>query len=156
MENKLVLNTDENISQNNTDDVKKQEDNNSINQLTLELFMNKNMYKKYISRTDPKKYTELQTHLTNIQTYKQHIIDLTVQLLEDPCKQVTTEVDDHFKIYIKSLIKHFQQQEIENLNEYNNDNDNVMFGNITDFSQPSNNNQMHLESFWGKNKVIKK
>jgi hypothetical protein len=159
--NENVLNTDENSSQNNTlieNPMSVESSNSGIDQLTLELFMNKNMYKKYISKTDPKKHAELQAHLSNIQYYKQQIVDITIELLEDPTIQITNEVDDIFKIYVKTMINHLQQRERENQNEYNNENDkdNIMFGNVVDFSQAQSLEQPKMHSFWGKNKVVKR
>ena len=141
--NDVSNNADNNVTNDNT--------TNSINKLTLELFMNKTMYQKYISKTDPKKHTELQIYLENVNLYKQQIIDLTIELLEDPTKQINNAIDDAFKHFANTMINHLKQKELENHNEYNQkDTDNIMFGNVTDFSQPK------MQSFWGKNKVVKR
>lgn len=154
----MIYSMSESIDNNNGDSISNTADNNvndntsnNINKLTLELFMNKTMYQKYISKTDPKKHTELLTYLENVNLYKQQIIDLTIELLEEPTKQINNAVDDAFKHFVNTMINHLQQKELENHNEYNQkDTDNIMFGNVTDFSQPK------MQSFWGKNKVVKR
>jgi len=133
--------------------------NNDINKLTLELFMNKNNYKKYLSKTDPKKYEEHQKHISNINKYKQSIMQLTNDLMRDPDMQITTEVNEMFENYTKTLIHHFQQKEYENT-PYNNefakdDDEDMLFGTID--NDNNNNNDNHaMQSFWGKDRVVKK
>ena len=128
-----------------------------LNKLTLELFMNKNNYKKYLSKTDTRKYEEYQTHLSNINKYKRSLLQITDNLLNDPNMQITTEVNDIFEIYIKTLIDHLQRKEFEdtsNESDYtkNNDDEDMLFGKMDDHT--GSITPMH--SFWGKDRVVKK
>jgi len=125
-----------------------------INKLTLELFMNKSQYQKYLGKTDPKKYEEHKQYLSNVNKYKSSILQMTEELLEDSKKQITTEVNEIFEIYTKTLIDHLQQKEYEYADDDNNNNDeDMLFGHI---EESSHTGPMPMQSFWGKDRVVKK
>lgn len=125
-----------------------------LNKITLELFMNKTNYVKYLSKNDPKKFEEHNKLLSNINKYRRNIIQMTDELLQNPNKQITTEVNDVFEIYVKTLIHHFQQKEYENTpdnNEFEKEDDaDVLFGKMDEEQAPS------MQSFWGKERIVKK
>ncbi len=128
-----------------------------INKITLELFMNKNNYKKYLSKTDPKKYEEHLKYLSNVNKYKHSITRITHDLLDNPDMQITTDVNEIFEMYVKTLIAHLQQKEYECADDdnSNNNNEDTLFGEIADDEPtPRYSNSMH--SFWGKERVVKK
>ena len=146
-----------------------------IDKMTLELLMNKTQYKKYVSKTDPKKYQEIREHLKNVEKYKKDILGMTQDLLQNPEKQINTEINNIFDSYIKSLISYFKQKEIESINEYNKTDEDVMFKNMeTDINMESNTNTNiddyseripfdgygkssgTSSSYWGKEKIIRK
>lgn len=151
---------------------------NSIDKLTLELLINKQHYSKYLSKTDPKRHDEYKEYKSKLRKYSVEIIDITSQLIENPKKMFSTEIEESFNCYIKSIFKHFEIKELENANEYNNgykneDDDDVLFGNCDNLmkGQPHSEeynaeNEQHtkeerdsspvMKSFWGKEKVIKK
>jgi len=60
-----------------------------IDKLTLELLINKNQYKKYLSKTDPEKFKTNQEHLEKINKYRGKIMTMFSQLLDNPDKQIT-------------------------------------------------------------------
>lgn len=120
-------------------------DNKHIDNLTLELFMNKGMYNKYIQRTNPQKYEENQTLFMKLKKYKNHIIELTNDLVENPDKQITNDVNDIFQAYVKELIRYFEMKAIEIPSKKYNDED-MLFG---DDAEPVSS------SYWGKEKVIR-
>lgn len=126
-----------------------------INKLTLELFMNKGQYQKYLGKTDPKKYEEHKQYLSNVNKYKSSILQITEELLEDSKKQITTEVNEIFEIYTKTLIDHLQQKEYEYADDDNNSNNNedVLFGHM---EESMHNHTGPMQSFWGKDRVVKK
>jgi hypothetical protein len=126
--------------------------NDNIDQLTLETFMNKKNYKKYIEKANPQKYTEIQNHHLDLMKYRGSIITMTDDLLENPNLQITTEINDIFDAYTKTIIRHFKNKEFERKNPYYEDEtqdeeEDILFGKIDDIPK---------ESLWGKERVIKK
>ena len=91
-----------------------------IDKLTLELFINKSQYQRYLSKADPEKYKIRQEHLDNIQRYKSEIKEMTSDLLENA--QITTEINDAFETYVKCVISHLQMREY--------DDDDTLFSNM--------------------------
>jgi hypothetical protein len=132
---------------------------NDIDKMTIELLMNKTQFNKYLSKTDPKRAIEQTEFIENIRKHKRQILHLTNQLLENPANPVTTEVNDAFELYVKTLIRHFKTKEIERANEYNRDDDDesatedVMFENMDE--EPVLETE-EMRSFWGKDRVKKK
>jgi len=144
------------------------ETDNLIDKMTLELLMNKTQYNKYMSKNDPKKHAEIDEYLNNIRKYHRSISELTIELLNEPNKPITIEVNEVFEHYVKTLIRYLKMKEIESANDYNDDQDNVLFGNMDD---NTNNNEDYdeydneedhegnvslMKSYWGKDKVIRK
>lgn len=127
---------------------------NEIDQMTMALLMNKQTYNKYISKQDPEKAKIIQERHEEINTYKEKIINITKNKLENPHLQITTDVDEIFEAYTKILIRHFKQKETENMNQYgdNETEEESMFGKIED---QSTNNRQPTSSYWGKHKVLK-
>jgi hypothetical protein len=130
--------------------------NPNIDKLTLELFMNRNIYKKYVAKNEPEKYEKIVIHHESIRKYKHRILDLTQQLLEDPNIQITTEINEIFDAYSKTLIRHFQQKDMEKSNT-NQDtiDDDVMFDPevMEPIAEPAQ--VYNQSSFWGKERVVK-
>lgn len=137
--------------------------NESIDKLTLELFMNKSAYQKYVSKTNPKKYAEIQDYHENLQTYGSQILEITTDLLENPEMQITNDVNGAFEAYTKSVIRHLKQKYIEKQNrfnandddEYGDNEDDVLFGNIPTDRPPSVPANYPM-SYWGKNTFHRK
>jgi flagellin-specific chaperone FliS len=130
--------------------------NPNIDKLTLELFMNRNIYKKYVAKNEPEKYEKIVMHHENIRKYKQCILNLTEQLLEDPSVQITTEINEIFDAYSRTLIRHFQQKDMEKANEnYRGfqDQDDVLFDPEIMEDRPVE--PTPSSSFWGKDRVVK-
>jgi hypothetical protein len=99
-----------------------------IDKLTLELLINKTQYRKYLAKTDPVKSKEYEEHLENRQQYKDAILALTENLLDDPSLQINTEVNGVFEDYVKTLIKYFQIKEIEDKPDGTLEEENMLFG----------------------------
>lgn len=144
----------------NLEDDKSQNDepnNEFIDNITLELLMNKGQYNKYISKKHPEKYEKVKEFQEKLYKYKYDIIDLTKDLLENPEKEVTNEVNDIFEAYAKKLIHYFEMKEVETGNlftprPYNNDEDDMMFEKI---DEPTPTPVNYGESLWGK-RITKK
>ena len=135
--------------------------NEMIDKVTLELLMNKNHYKRYIANTDPTKHAEMVKHNALITKYKYKIMNITNEMLSDPSKQITTNVNDAFNGYVKTLIQYFQMKEFENKSNEHSDEDDVMFGSIDDevcnAAESEQNEKVEpiMKSFWGGSRVVK-
>jgi hypothetical protein len=145
-----------------------------IDKVTLECFMNRTRYNKYIAKTDPKRSAETEQYLANIRKYCSKIKDVTGDLLDDPTMPVTTEVNEMFDAYMKTLIRHFQTKDLERgsgsgLSNYNCDNDEeeTLFGQMDntttdaavdmDSLLTSNHSvSPKMNSFWSGERVIRK
>jgi hypothetical protein len=125
---------------------------NEIDKLTLELFMNKKNYKKYLEKTDPKKYSDMQLHYNELEKYRGTILTITDDLLENPNLQITTEINEIFDAYTKIIIRYLKHKEIENNLETEKDED-VMFGSIDEDIQSE---ATHMTSYWSGEQVVKK
>ena len=84
-----------------------------LDKLTLELLMNKTNYKKYVEKTDPKKFDERQNFLARVRKYRGRILSLTEEYLEDPDIQVTLDMNQAFDDYMKSAIRYMEDQDIQ-------------------------------------------
>ena len=115
-----------------------------IDKLTLELLMNKTQYNKYLAIKDPSKYEELQEHLEKVAKYKDTIMQITEEYLDDRNKQNSTELDEAFSNYIKSCIRFIEMKKMEEEPRYEKETDaeDVMFG--------------PTKSFWGVGVTKKK
>ena len=139
--------------------------NEMIDKVTLELLMNKSHYQRYIAQNDPAKHDEYVKHNALIKKYKHQIISITNDLLSSPTKQITIDVNEAYNNYVKTVIKHFQSKEFENISNHNDSDEDVLFGNMdetdnivdTDADENNNNiaNEPIMKSFWGGNRVVK-
>lgn len=130
---------------------------NEIDQLTMALLMNKQTYNKYISKQDPEKAKMIQEQQNEMDTYRENILTMTKNKLDNPHLQITNDVDEIFDTYTKILIRHFKQKEMENTYQYGNnekEEEESMFGKIDDQNTNETNNQL-TSSYWGKHKVLK-
>lgn len=84
-----------------------------FSQLTLELFMNKNAYNRYVEKTDPNKFQERQDYINKALKYKGRILDITRRYIDNPDLQITTEMNDMFSDYCKTCIKYFELKDLE-------------------------------------------
>jgi len=114
-----------------------------IDKLTLELLMNKTQYNKYLLIKDPSKYEELQEYLEKVAKYKDIIMQITEEYLDDHNKQNFTELDEAFSNYVKSCIRFIEMKKIEEEPRYEKETDaeDVMFG--------------PTKSFWGAGAIKK-
>ena len=130
---------------------------NEIDQLTMALLMNKQTYNKYISKQDPAKAKIIQEQQDDMDTYREKILTITKNKLDNSHLQVTNDVDEIFEAYTKILIRHFKQKELENATQYGDnekDDEESMFGKMDDQNTNETNNQL-TSSYWGKHKVLK-
>lgn len=127
-----------------------QSNSSDIDKLTLELLINKKQYSKYLSQSDPTKYEEHKQYLSKIELYLEKILKMTTELLNEPDKQITTDINTSFNAYVKTCIQYFEMKDYENKhnNVYNEDEDDdeieeeMLFGKMDDPPKTS--------SYWGK------
>lgn len=123
--------------------------NSFVDQITLELLMNKSQYHKFISKNNPDEFNKIQNQYDEISYYKDSILELTEELLTNRYKSVSTEVNDLFEGYVKAIINHLKMKQIEAKNNYNKcDEDEVdtIFEDMNEEHQPRNTDN----SLWGK------
>lgn len=137
--------------------------NRYVNDITLNLLMNRSQHKKYISKKNPDEYKQEQKHFSSLRKYKTQILDITRELLSKPDKQITTDVNEIFEGYTKTLIRYFKMKELETEDKYNNSDEDVLFGNVdesddeeesVDDNNENPNHSGNLVSLWG-NPVLK-
>ena len=124
----------------------------------MELLTNRSQYKKCLSLVDPNKYNETQNNLDKYNRYYNEIFNLTNDLLDNPDKTVSREINESFDNYIKGCVRHFELEEMKLLNE-NYDDTNVLFENINNNYSPETYENVVLpkkpsnysNSFFGKN-----
>ena len=116
-----------------------------IDKITLELLMNKTQYNKYLSIKDPSKYEELKEYQEKVSKYRDIIMQITDEYLDDRNKQNSTELDEAFSNYVKSCIRFIEMKKLEEEPKYEKDTEeDVMFGNC----EP-------MKSFWGAGAIKK-
>jgi hypothetical protein len=119
------------------------------------MFMNKNQYRQYIAKTNPKKHAEKEWFNQELHKYSELILTLTERMVENPEDSPTTEIHEIFETYVQVLLRHFQLKEIESANLYHyqdeeKEEEEVLFGKID--TEPV----FPKRSFWGKYKVIQR
>lgn len=131
--------------------------NTYVNDLTLNFLMNKSHHKKYISKTNPEEHKREQKYQSSLRKYKGKIMNITEELIKNPDTQVTTDVNEIFIGYTKTLIRYFKMKEIENKEFYNDSDEDMLFGNMNE-SEDENvekEDSSEMMSFWGT-KILKK
>ena len=128
-----------------------------IDRLTLELLMNKTHYQKYMSTTNPEKFAKQESFLSDLKKYRQRILNLTHELLDRPNTQISVQINSVFEAYMKAMIDHIKQKEMEADVRFESNADpfeDTMFGTVDEptVEQPSTTTQ----SFWGKERVVKR
>jgi hypothetical protein len=100
----------------------------SIDQLTLELLTNKTQYEKYLSKSEPQKWSEKQTFLVNCEKYYSQMMKITSQYLKDPDLQLNVDVNNAFLNYAQCMIRHLEIKELGNYAaEQNDSDDDILF-----------------------------
>jgi len=119
--------------------------NSMIDKLTLEIMGNKTKYKKYLSKTDPDKYQEIQEYSMKLKKYETDILPIIHEYIHSPNKQITTDLDEAFEHFAKSCIKYLEMKEFEKYGEHNEKSEDVMFP----YTNKIDKQSFH-SSYWGK------
>ena len=114
-----------------------------VDEITLEMFMNKKTFEKYKSQ----KIGEAIAEDLDLETYNQDIQAIFKNLMADPGFNVHPDVKENFKNFCKSSIDYLQNKELfqTNANIYENTNDNDVKKCVTN----------NIHSVWG-DKIVKK
>lgn len=136
------------------------ENNEYINNITMNFLMNKSQHKKFISTEDPAQYEREQKHIRSLRKHKNEIMDLTRRLICEPDTQITTDVNESFNDYTRTLLRYLKMKEIENKGYDNDSGDDMLFGNVDEsedeeVTEPDSPMTNDITSFWGT-KLIKK
>tara|TARA_E500000178_G_C16840652_1_gene670390 strand:+ start:64 stop:519 length:456 start_codon:yes stop_codon:yes gene_type:complete len=92
---------------------------NDVDQMTMELLMNKNSKHKYKSKTNPENKLMYIDHNNELLKYKTQILEITEQKINDSHTQINGDLDTIFDAYVLACIRHFKQKEIERSNLFN-------------------------------------
>lgn len=125
--------------------------NEYLDKLTMELFLNKSHYAKYLKKTDPKRHDEYKAFTGKLKKYSVDIVDITSALIENPKQAPTLDIEESFDVFVKSIIRHMEMKEIENPADHEEGDEDTLFGQIDEPEHitPS-------QSFWSKERVVKK
>ena len=123
---------------------------NDLDKMTMELFMNKSQYAKYISKTDPKKHEENQQHNDDLERRRDAMMELVAEYCDNPHKQLTTEMDETFRQFAKTCFRYFEMKELENTS----DDEDMMLTSSALYTKPQyqtpTRSTATLQSLWGK------
>ena len=122
-----------------------------IDQITMECFMNKNVYNKVITKTNPIRFRENKLFQEQKSKYKESIMDKTRDLLSEIyCEnnEIRAPIQESFDLFVKQVIQELELKKYER-QEMKRD---VLFESDSDESPLEN----VCESFWSKDKVVKK
>lgn len=148
-------------TESDNDSIESTNDNNDyINNITMNFLMNKSQHNKFISIEDPAKYEREQKHIRSLRKHQTEIVNLTKRLICEPDIQITTDVNESFNDYMRTLLRYLKMKEIENKGYDNDSDDDMLFGNVDeseDEGRVESNCQItdDITSFWGT-KLIKK
>lgn len=117
--------------------------------LTLQMFSNKNHYKKYLAKIHPEKYNENQEFINRIKKNSERINTMFSTLLENPEKQITTDINESFEQFVKACLNHFHMERLAIMHD----------GDKDDYEISSEDDDDEIQtpttSYWGAS-VIKK
>ena len=123
---------------------------NDLDKMTMELFMNKSQYAKYISKTDPKKHEENQEYNDNLERRRDAMMELVAEYCDNPHKQLTTEMDETFRQFARTCFRYFEMKELENTSE----DEDMMLTSSALYTKPQyqtpTRSTATLQSLWGK------
>lgn len=104
-----------------------------IDKLTMEYMMNKQYHKKYLAKTDQKKYQETEHKTQLVKTYQEDMQEMVNDLLSDfiargNFTKYTNEVNQCFETFMNACLHYFEEHPPSS-QYYDDDNDNdVLFG----------------------------
>uniref|UniRef100_A0A6C0B702 Uncharacterized protein n=1 Tax=viral metagenome TaxID=1070528 RepID=A0A6C0B702_9ZZZZ len=125
--------------------------NEYLDKLTMELFLNKSHYAKYLKNTDTKRHDEYKAFINKLKKYAVDIVDITSSLIENPKQAPTLDIEESFDVFVKSIIRHIEMKVIENPHDQDEEED-TLFGQMDQYVNESKPGK----SFWSGEQVVKK
>jgi hypothetical protein len=144
-----------------------------IDQMTLELLVNKSQYRKYLEKTDPAEYARKQERYDRFHKYRNQIGAMFRDLLNDYSVSGSSphlgnrDIQELFSAFVDKSVYFFETREYDQSampytdEAEDEDDDDVMFGNMSStrsiretsatYSAPFANHYRPGNSFWGKN-----
>ena len=119
---------------------------NEIDLLTLKLLTSKRQYNHYLANANPEKSAEIEEYKQKVEKYVPKMKTLIGKYFENPETQTSNDVDDVIENCFKTLIKHFEMQDLEKNEEE--EEEETLFGNCVEETKPS---ESKSNSYWGKN-----
>ena len=127
-----------------------------VNDITLNLLMNKSKHQKYIFKSNPEEYNREQLHRKMLRSYKCKILDITRKLIEEDVV-ISTDVNEGFDNYTKLLLRYLKMKEFEKNEELGFVEEDVLFGTMDESSDENERTQSSVPlgqqsdmfSFWG-------
>jgi len=117
------------------------------------MFSNKTHYKKYLAKTDPVKYSAQQEFTDKIAKNREKIKAMFSVLIENPEKQITTDINESFDQFVKSCLNHFYIEKLSKMHDQDKDD----YDTTSDDDNDNDNtpDTAPSTSYWGAS-VIKK
>lgn len=129
----------------------------AIDQLTLELLMNKRQYRKYIEKTNPEEYENKKEEYDRFVKYKPQIVHLINELLNDYSVSGISEhlgnldIQDGFQSLLNSSVYFFETRDYDKSDTLFPPEHFPAHTEKPAFSAPFANHYRPGNSFWGKN-----
>jgi len=140
----------------------------NIDLLTLECFVNRGTYGKYLSKKDPSKTFADDDYLRKLEKHESAILERTKELLSDRSIITSVSVKEAFEIYTKEIIREIELKDNSKIYDgSDNEEDDTLFPDLeqdpTEKEQDQEDQEEDLQptvqpvgkSYWGKEKVSK-
>lgn len=133
---------------------------NFVDDLTLQTFMNKSNYDKYLMKHNQTKFKEKIEHHNKLSHFKNAINKIVNDYIDNPNLQISYELDYVFNQFSKSCVKHL---EFEHLLEHKDDqfdsnekDEDILFDKIDNDNVPPPPPVMDkIHTLWGKAPIKK-
>ena len=86
---------------------------NDLDALTAKLFMNKSSYNKYLEKSEPKVFEKKRLHITKLKKYRQRILNMVTEYLDQPDKNYSLAVNAVLNELGEVLIKYFEIHDLD-------------------------------------------
>lgn len=84
-----------------------------VDKLTLECFVNKQTYKKYLAKHDPETFQESQGFYNKLELYQSDIMQITENMLSNPDSETYNKsLRDCFESYMKTVLHHIEVESL--------------------------------------------
>lgn len=103
---------------------------NNLDEMTLRLMSNKKGLKTYLKQNDEEEYKKINYEEEILIIHKEEILRVTYDMLNKNNNNYSSDIIKSFNSYVKNIVKMIELSKIESSNEYNKDDDDVIFTNM--------------------------